>query len=189
MQGLMMDYQLTLDRILEHANRLYANKQITTKQPDGTHHHYTVGDFYKRVKRLANVLVALGVEPGDRVATFAFNNYQHMELYFAIPGAGAVCHTLNIRLSPEQLAYIINHAEDKVIFVDGPLLPLFEKVSDRIDGVKHFVIFNAPPAVSSKLPNLHHYETLMAAAAENFDWRCTDEQMAMGAVLHQRHHR
>lgn len=178
LSGLMMDYPLTLDTILEHANRLYAHKGITTKLPDGSLHRYTYADFYKRVKRLANVLVNLGVEPGDRVGTFAFNNYQHMELYFGIPGAGAVCHTLNIRLAPDQLAYIINHAEDKVVFIDGPLLPLFEKLAGQIDPVKHFVIFNAPQGISSQLPNLHHYETLMSAASDQFTWRCTDEQMA-----------
>src|SRR5689334_24522900 len=99
MQGLMMDYPLTLDRIIEHANHMFPRKGITTKLPDGSFHRYSYTDFYKRVKRLGNVLVSLGVEIGDRVGTFAFNNYQHMELYFAIPGAGAVCHTLNIRLS------------------------------------------------------------------------------------------
>lgn len=164
MHGLMMDYQLTLDRIVERANRFYPRKGIITKLPDGTFHQYTYADFYKRVKRLANVLETLGVESGDRVGTFAFNNYQHMELYFAIPGVGAVCHTLNIRLAPDQLAFIINHAEDKVIFIDGPLLPLFEKVADQVQGVQHFVIFNAAPGVTSKLPNLLIYEELMAAA-------------------------
>ena len=180
MHGLMMDYQLTLDRIVERANRFYPRKGITTKLPNGTFHQYTYADFYKRVKRLANVLETLGVEIGDRVGTFAFNNYQHMELYFAIPGAGAVCHTLNIRLAPDQLAYIINHAEDKVVFIDGPLLPLFEKIADQVQGVQHFVVFNAAPGVTSKLPNLLIYEELMAAAAEEYTWRSTDERMAMG---------
>ncbi len=178
MQGLMMDYPLTLDRIIEHANHIYPHKGIATKLPDGSFHRYTYADFYKRVKRLANVLVSLGVEVGNRVGTFAFNNYQHMELYFGIPGAGAVCHTLNIRLSPDQLAYIINHAEDKVIFVDGPLLPLFEKLVGLIDTVKHFVLFNAPKGVTTQLPNVHHYEDLMTAASEEFTWRATDEKLA-----------
>ncbi|MCX6048838.1 MAG: long-chain fatty acid--CoA ligase [Chloroflexi bacterium] len=178
MQGLMMDYPLTLDRIIEHANHIYPHKSIATKQPDGSFHRYTYADFYKRVKRLANALVTLGVEIGDRVGTFAFNNYQHMELYFGIPGVGAVCHTLNIRLSPDQLAYIINHAEDKVIFIDGPLLPLFEKLVGQIDHVKHFVLFNAPKGVTTQLPNVHHYEDLMTAANEEFTWLATDEKLA-----------
>ncbi|MEZ4868819.1 MAG: long-chain fatty acid--CoA ligase [Caldilineaceae bacterium] len=180
MQGLMMNYQLTLDRILEHGRRLYPHKQIWTKLPNGTFHHYTFADFYQRVKRLANVLEGLGVTVGDRVGTFAWNNYQHLEMYYGIPGAGAVCHTLNIRLSAEQLAYIINHAEDKVIFVDGTLLPLFEKLAGQIDCVQHVVLINAPKGTSIQLPNVLYYDDLMAAASDEYTWQCTDENMAMG---------
>ena len=93
MYGQMMDSQLTLDKILEHANRIYGHKKIYTKLPDGSFHDYTYRDLYKRVKRLAKALVGLGIAEGDRVGTFAWNNYQHLELYYAIPGAGAVCHS------------------------------------------------------------------------------------------------
>ena len=180
MQGLMMNYQLTLDRILEHGHRLYPHKKIWTKLPNGTFHHYTFADFYRRVKRLANVLESLGVTVGDRVGTFAWNNYQHLEMYYGIPGAGAVCHTLNIRLSPEQLVYIINHAEDKVIFVDGTLLPLFEKLAGHIDCVQQVVLINAAKGVTTKFPNVLYYEDLMAAADDQYTWKSTDENMAMG---------
>ena len=180
MQGLMMDYPLTLDRILEHGRRLYPHKRVLTKLPNGTLHQYTFADFYRRVKRLGNVLETLGVEISDRVATFAWNHYQHLELYFGIPTAGAVCHTLNIRLAPDQLAYIINHAEDKVIFVDGTLLPLFERLAGQIDGVKHIVLINAERGVTTKFPNVHFYEELMAAASDEYTWRSTDERLAMG---------
>lgn len=181
MDGLMMDYQLTLDRILEHANRMFAHKRIYTKLPDGSMHSYTYADFYKRVKRLGNVLVSLGVDVGDRVGTFGWNNYQHMELYFGVPGAGAVCHTLNIRLSSEQLAYIINHAEDKVVVVDATLLPLLEPIADQVPSVQHFLLYNVPEGgVKTKLPNVSYYEELMDDASEEFEWRCTDERMAMG---------
>jgi fatty-acyl-CoA synthase len=180
MQGLMMNYPLTLDRILEHANRVYPTKRISTKQIDGSMHRYTYADLYKRVKRLANVLIDLGINPGDRVATFAWNNYQHMELYYAIPGMGAICHTLNIRLFPDQLAYVINHAEDKVIFIDGTLLPLLERVADKLESVQHYVLFNTPPGVETKLPNALVYEELMAAADEDFEWHRADENDAVG---------
>lgn len=180
MQGLMMDYPLTLDRILEHGNRLYPHKTIRTKLPDGSFHHYTFADFYKRVKRLANGLESLGVTIGDRIGTFAWNTYQHLELYYGIPGAGAICHTLNIRLLPEQLAYIINHAEDKVIFVDGTLLPLFERLAGKIDGVQQIVLINAPKEVTTQLPNVVHYEDLIASADDEYTWKSTDEQLAMG---------
>jgi acyl-CoA synthetase (AMP-forming)/AMP-acid ligase II len=184
MHGLMMDYPLTIDRILEHGARLYPHKQVRTKLPHGSMHQYTYADFYRRVKRLGNLLAGLGVEVGDRVGTFAWNNYQHLELYFGVPCAGAVCHTLNIRLAPDQLAYIINHAEDKVIFVDGTLLPLFERLAGQIDGVKQIVLFNvAPnghPGVTTKFSNIHFYEELMAAASDEYTWRSTDERLAMG---------
>jgi acyl-CoA synthetase (AMP-forming)/AMP-acid ligase II len=181
LQGLMMDYPLTVDRILEHANRMFPHKKIKTKLPGGEMHEYTYADLYRRVKRLGNLLVGLGVESGDRVGTFSWNNFQHLELYYGVPGAGAVCHTLNIRLFPEQLAYIINHAEDKVIFVDGTLLPLLQRISEHLGQVEHFVLFNTPPGVEVNLPGqIHQYEELMAAASENFQWRVEDERQAMG---------
>lgn len=180
LHGLMMDYPLTIDHIIEHCNRMSPNKTIKTKLPDGSLHEYTYADFYKRVKKLGNVLESLGVELGDRVGTFAWNNYQHMEFYFGIPGAGAVCHTLNIRLPHDQLAYIINHAEDKVIFVDGTLLPLIEPIADELSTVEHFVLFNITKDKEVKLLNVSYYEDLMAEASEDYIWRCTDENMAMG---------
>jgi len=180
LHGLMMDYPLTLDHIIEHANRMSPNKKIKTKLPDGSMHEYTYADFYKRVKKLGNVLESLGVEIGDRVGTFAWNHYQHMEFYFGIPGAGAVCHTLNLRLPSDQLVYIINHAEDKVIFVDGTLLPLITPIADQLTTVKHFVLFNISKDKDVNLPNVSYYEDLMAEASEEYAWRCTDERMAMG---------
>ncbi len=180
MQGLMVDYPLTIDRILEHANRIYPHKQIATKLPDGTLHRYTYADLYRRVKQLANVLGSLGVKPGDRVGTFAWNTYQHLELYYAIPCSGAVCHPLNIRLFPEQLAYIINHAEDRVIFVDATLLPAFEQVADLVDCVEHVVLFNAGEDQKTDLPNISLYETWMAGADDAYEWAVTDENRAMG---------
>ena len=178
--GLMMDYPLTLDRIVEHAQRMTPQKGIKTKLPDGSWHAYTYADFAARVKKLGAALVRLGVQPGDRVATFAWNNYQHLEGYFGIPGAGAVCHTLNIRLSPEQLKYIIDHAGDKVIIVDGTLLPLLEPIAAQLDTVEHFLLFNCDDDALERLPRASLYEDLVAEASEDFAWRCTDENLAMG---------
>ncbi len=178
MQGLMMDYPLTIQAILERANQFYPGKAVVSKLPTGVH-RYTYGDFYKRVHRLANVLQDLGVKQGDRVATFAWNHYRHLELYYAIPCMGAVLHTLNIRLFPEQLAYVINHAEDKAIFIDASLLPLVERIKDQIGGVGTFVIMNdtgQPPKTA--LEPLADYEELMAGAAETFDFPRLDENDA-----------
>ena len=180
LSGLMMDYPLTLNTIVEHANRMTPRKTIKTKLPDGSWHEYTYADFYRRVQKLGNVLDALGVKNGDRVATFAWNNYQHLEFYFGIPCAGAVCHTLNIRLSPEQLKFIIDHAEDKVIIVDGTLLPLIEPIARQLNTVEHFVVFNCDRDQTPNLPNLSYYEDLMEAASADYEWRCHDENMAMG---------
>jgi acyl-CoA synthetase (AMP-forming)/AMP-acid ligase II len=180
MLGLMMNYPLTIDRILEHARLLYPHREVVTKLPNGDIHRQNYGQLYSRVKRLAKALGKLGVEKGDRVGTFGWNNYQHLELYYAIPGAGAVCHTLNIRLFPQQLSYIINHADDKVIFIDATLLPLFEKVADQVQKVKHFVIYNHSEGFQTKLPNVLFYEDLIDGSDDEFEWQVDDENMAMG---------
>ncbi len=180
LSGLMMDYPLTLNAIVEHAKRMSPRKMIRTKLPDGNWHEYSYAAFHRRVRRLGNALAALGVEPGDRVATFAWNNYQHLEFYFGIPCAGAVVHTLNIRLSHEQLKYIIDHAEDKVIFVEGSLLPLIEPIANQLKTVKRFVLFNLAEGQKCNLPNISYYEDLMAAADDDYEWRCADENMALG---------
>ena len=180
MNGLMMDYQLTIDRILEHANRIHPTKTVTTMLPDGSYHQYTYADMYTRIKKLSKALVGLGVEPGDRVGTFGWNNYQHLELYYAIPGAGAICHTLNIRLFPEQLSYVVEHAQDKVVFIDATLLPLYERVSDDISCVQHYVLYNASPDIETKLKNVIMYEDLVDGSNDDFEWLSTDENMAMG---------
>jgi len=180
MDGLMMQYPLTLDRIIEHAYRLFPHKHIRTRQPDGSMHVYTYADLHRRSRALADALVHLGVEPGDRVATFAWNHYQHLEMYFGVPGAGAVCHTLNIRLSSRQLAYIVSHAEDKVVILDAALVPLYEEAAAEIDCVQHHVLINATPGMETSLPNVIHYEELVSGSAEGFTWRSTDENMAMG---------
>src|SRR5579863_5975112 len=127
MRGLMMEYQLTLPTILRRAENLFGSKEIVTRLPDRSIHRYTYRDFGKRVRQLAVALRGLGVQAGDRVATLSWNHYQHLEAYFAVPCMGAVVHPLNLRLSPDDLAYIVGHAEDKVILVDQVWLPLFEK--------------------------------------------------------------
>lgn len=178
--GLMMDLPLTLDHVLEHARRMYPGKCIFTKLPDGALRRTSYAEFYGRVKRLCNALEALGIEAGDRVGTFAWNSFEHLELYFGVPLAGAVCHTLNIRLPQEQLAYIINHAADKVIFVDGSLAPLLEPIAPQLETVMRFVVFNANAEQPLNLPNALRYEDILAAASETYAWRCADENMAMG---------
>lgn len=179
MKGQMMHYPLTTNAILEYGNRVFPYKEIITKLPDGSRHSYTYGDMYLRTKKLASALInKLGVKSGDRVATFAWNHFQHLELYYAIPGAGAICHTLNIRLSVDQISYIVNHAEDTIVFIDATLVPLFEKVSPKTSTVRHHVLINAPEGFRTTLDNVIFYEDLINAGSSAFDWHEADENEA-----------
>lgn len=178
MNGLMMDYPLTLHHILERAHRLFPGKEIATKIGVEMH-QYTYADFYARVAKLADALACLGIRRGDRVATLAWNSYRHLELYFGIPCMGAVLHTLNLRLPPDQLAYITNHAEDQAIFVDASLVPLLERIAGELKTVKHLVIMGevaGPP----NLPGVHDYEDLLSSSAASFAWPRLDENEAAG---------
>ena len=155
MHGLMMNYPLTLAQILEHAHRIHGDKRVQTVLPDGKRHGYTYAALYARVKRLSNVITKLGVQRGDRVATYASNTYQHLELYYAIPCIGAVLHPLNVRLSATQLARIVHEAEDKLIFVDGVFADQFEEIRDKI-ACKSVIDFNLIPTEPASL-----YEQLL----------------------------
>lgn len=176
MFGLMMDCPLTLHPFLERAYKLYPRRELATKMGTSMH-RYTYADFYPRVGKLANALARLGVRRGDRVATLAWNTYRHLELYFGIPCIGAVLHTLNLRLPPEQLIYIINHAEDQVIFVDQSLLPLLEKIADQLKTVHTYVVLADAP-LQTTLPNAVSYEDLLAAEDSNAAWPQLDEREA-----------
>lgn len=132
MNGLMMEYQLTLPTILRRAESLFGKKEIISRLPDKSVHRYTYREFAVRVKKLAVALGQLGIRQGDRVATLCWNHYQHLEAYFAIPCMGAVVHPLNLRLSPDDLAYIVNQADDRIIIVDEVLLPLFEQFQPAV---------------------------------------------------------
>ncbi len=181
MEGLMMDYPLTTTTILEYGNRAFHHKRVISHLPDGTRHEYSFGDLYRRCKQLANALAnTLGIEPGDMVGTFAWNHYQHLELYYGIPGIGAVCHTINIRLSPQQTEFIINHSEDKVIFVDATLVPLLEKIAPQLETVEKYIIVNAASGFQTTLSNTMHYEALLENQSEDFTWPQLDENEACG---------
>lgn len=139
MQGLMMDWQLNLTTMLERARQLHGRREIVSRTPGGMH-RYSYRDYVDRVDRLRTALAKLGVGRGDRVATFAWNSYRHFEVYFAVPCMGAVIHTLNVRLFPDQLVYIANHAGDKVVCVDATLLPLFQKIRPQLTSIQHVIV-------------------------------------------------
>jgi len=181
MEGLIMDYPLTTNTILEYGNRVYSYKKIITHLPDGSRHEYSFGDMYKRCKKLANALTKkLGITNGDMIGTFAWNHGPHVELYYGIAGIGAVCHTINIRLSSQQIEYIINNSEDKVIFVDATLVPLLEKIANQLETVECYVLINATKNFKTTLPNTLHYEDLIADQSEDFEWPMINENDASG---------
>ena len=172
MQGTMQDYPLNLSHILWRMERLFSRKEVVTKRADGVH-RYTYADMASRARKAANALARLGVKEGDRVATLAWNNYRHLELYYAVPCMGAVLHTLNLRLSPDQLAFIANDAADTVIVVDDTLLPLLEKFVERVPSVKHVIVTSDNGPVSDKYLD---YETLLAGETDQFTWPALDER-------------
>jgi fatty-acyl-CoA synthase len=179
MNGLMMSYQLTLPTILRRAETLFAGKPIVSRLPDGTTHRYTYGDMIIRAKKLSVALRNLGVRRGDRVATLCWNHHQHLETYFAVPCMGAIVHTLNVRLSADDLAYIVNHAEDKIIIVDQVLLPLLEKFKSAI---KVSTIIVIPQGIDPVPHGLMNYEDVVVAGNETW-FVAFEEDVQAGALL------
>jgi len=178
MKGLMQDYPLTTQHMLWRLERLFDKKEIVTRRETELH-RYRFSDLARRVHQLANVLSRLGVQAGDRVATLAWNNYRHLELYYAIPCMGAVLHTLNLRLFPDQLEFTIGDAGDTVLFVDRTLIPILDKVAGRIPSVRTIVVLNdGAPLPEHGLGELLDYETLMAAESADFSWPRLDELSA-----------
>ena len=182
MEGLMQDYELSLQHVLWRIERLHQKREIVTKRDEGIH-RTTYGEMVPRINRLAGVLKRFGVKPGDRVATLAWNNSRHLELYYAVPCMGAVLHTLNLRLFPQHLEFIINDAEDKVLFVDQTVLPLLKPLVGKIPSIETVVLMadGAPIGMSQSengLADMLDYETLLAAESESYPWPKLSERMA-----------
>jgi fatty-acyl-CoA synthase len=180
MLGLMQDRPLLISQIIDFAAAYYPDVEIVSRTVEGPIHRYGYRDAAKRAKQLAEALQGLGIKLGDRVGTIAWNTYRHFELYFGISGIGAVLHTLNPRLAPEHVAYIANHAEDQIIFVDLNLLPIVEGVWDKLKTVKHVVVMTdrAHMPASSKIPKLLCYEELIAGKSGTLKWPVFDERTA-----------
>ncbi len=163
MNGLMMDFQLTLPAILRRAESYYQRREIVTRMPDRSLHRYTYKEMAERAKRLSVALHELGVQPGERVATLAWNNYQHLEAYFGVPTSGAVLHTLNLRLHPDDLAFIMNQADDKVLLIDEVLWPLFERVKGAVHP-DHVVVISKTGMPQPAMDGALDYETMLLNA-------------------------
>ncbi|HTA37235.1 MAG TPA: long-chain fatty acid--CoA ligase [Solirubrobacteraceae bacterium] len=171
------DFPLTLHHIRRRMTECSPDAEVATVREPGTVERFSFGETSARIDRLARALSRLGIEQGQRVATFAWNNQRHFELYFAIPCIGAVLHTLNVRLFEEQLTYIVNHAEDRAIFVDDSLVPVLERLAPSFETVEHYVVMG--DGDSASLPNVLRYEELIAEAGEGgFDYPEIDERQA-----------
>jgi fatty-acyl-CoA synthase len=179
MQGLMMDYPLTLTQFFERSRRLFANKTLATRVPSRPLFRYTYADCAERVARLAGGLAALGVRPGDRVGTFAWNTHHHMEAYWAVPMMGAVLHTVNFRLSPQDITYIINHAGDSVLLVGASVWPLLAPIRQNLTTVRQFVIIRDMPEAPTPAGGIE-YEDLLGIGTPVVDWPQRDERDASG---------
>jgi fatty-acyl-CoA synthase len=179
MQGLMMDMPLLISDLIRHADRHHGSTEIVSRPVEGGMHRYSYRDAHARARRLANALKRLGVGMHERVATLAWNGYRHFEIYYAVAGSGAVIHTINPRLFPDQIAYIANHAEDKVVFFDLTFAPLVEKLAPQMKSVLHFVAMTDRAHMpKERIPDLLLYEDLIEGEKPEFDWPSFDERTA-----------
>ncbi|MGN7983407.1 3-(methylthio)propionyl-CoA ligase [Burkholderia sp. 22313] len=181
MTGRMMSTPLLISSIIRRAARYSGGVEIVSRGSDGGIHRYTYRECELRARKLAQALEALGVRQGDRIGTLAWNSYRHLELYYAVPGAGAVCHTINPRLFPEQIVHIVNDAEDTYVCFDVQFLPLVEEIAGRCPGVKAWIMMAGRedmPAASKA--SLLCYEELIGAQDGNYEWPVLDENLASG---------
>ena len=179
MRGLMMDRPLLIQHLIEYAGQCHADTEIVSRTTEGPIHRYTYAEAERRSKQLAKALKRLGVAAGDRVGTLAWNGYRHYELYFGVSGIGAVCHTINPRLFADQLRYIVNHAEDKVVFFDLSFAPLVAKLAAEWKPVRHYVAMTDRAHMPDiNVPGLLCYEELLASETPDMDWPEFEESTA-----------
>ncbi|HSV81556.1 MAG TPA: 3-(methylthio)propionyl-CoA ligase [Ramlibacter sp.] len=180
MLGQMMQQPLLISSLLVHAERNHGEQEVVSRRVEGDVHRYAFRDLAQRARRLANALKAHGIAASDRVATLAWNGYRHMELYYAASGSGAVLHTLNPRLHPDQVTWIADHAEDQILFFDLTFLPLVEAIASRVSTIKTFVVMTdrAHMPASSSVPSLLCYEDLIEAHSPEYEWPFFDERSA-----------
>jgi acyl-CoA synthetase (AMP-forming)/AMP-acid ligase II len=179
MQGLMMDVPLLISSLIRHAERHHGDTEIVSRLVEGGIHRYNYGEAHRRARQLAKALGALGVNKGDRVGTLAWNGYRHLEAFYGISGMGAVMHTINPRLFPEQITYIVNHAEDSYVLFDLTFAPLIEKLAPMCKGVKGWVVMTDRAHMpQAGIPNLLCYEDLVNAQSDDYEWPELDERAA-----------
>ncbi|MFN9388786.1 MAG: AMP-binding protein, partial [Betaproteobacteria bacterium] len=180
MHGLMMDMPLSIAALIQHADRHHGDTEIVSRTVEGHLHRYGYSDAHRRARQLANALRALGVKPHDRVGTLAWNGYRHFEIYYAASGSGAVVHTINPRLFPEQITYIVNHADDAVLFFDLTFLPLVEKLAPLCRGVRAWIAMTDRAHMPGGGLDLLCYEELVDSHSDDYRWPEIDERSAAG---------
>ena len=180
MQGLMMDMPLLISGLIQYAADYHGEAEVVARDIEGDIHRYTYAQAHPRIKCMALALKGLGMKSGDRVGTLAWNTHRHWEMFYAAPGMGYVLHTINPRLFPEQLVYIMNHAEDRLLFIDRGTLPLVEAIAPKLTTVEAYVVMSSPERMpETKLNNVHCYEELLAAETDaGFVWPVFDEKCA-----------
>ena len=181
MMGLMQNWPLTVDKILDHARAWHGDREVVTRSVEGPIVRTTYGEIHERARRLSNALLAMGVRPGDRIATLAWNTARHIEAWYGIMGIGAVCHTLNPRLFADQLCYIVNHAEDRIIFTDLTFIPILKENLSKMPSVEHVVVLTDEAGMKDvDLPGALSFETLIAGHSPEVVWGGFDENQAAG---------
>jgi 3-(methylthio)propionyl---CoA ligase len=179
MQGLMSERPLLVSSIIKHAAAFHRDTEIVSRTMEGATHRYTYGEAERRSKQLARALLRLGIGPGDRVGTLAWNTHRHFELYYGISGIGAVCHTINPRLFEEQIIYIVNHAADRLLFVETSFVPLIERLAPKLPAECRIILLTDPSVEpADRLSGLPAYEELVAAEHDDFEWPEFDERAA-----------
>ncbi len=180
LMGQMMSKPMLISSLIEHADRYFGKNEIVSRRVEGDIHRYNYSECHKRSKQLANAFAKLGVQLGDRIATLAWNGYRHLEAYYAVSGSGAVLHTINPRLHPEQIAYIANHAEDQYLLFDMTFLPIVQAIAAHCPGIKGYIMMcdRDKLPTDGKIPNLMAYEDLIEANSDDFVWPVFDENSA-----------
>ncbi|MCB1476928.1 MAG: AMP-binding protein, partial [Rhodobiaceae bacterium] len=181
MQGLMQDWPLLVHKILDHAAIQHGGREVVSRSVEGPIHRTDYSELRHRSLRVAQALDRFGIVGGDRVATLAWNTWRHLEIWYGINGVGAIYHTINPRLFPEQIAYIVNHAADRILFTDLTFLPLVEALAGHLKTLELVVVMtDAEHMPDSKLANAVSYEEWIAGCDGNFVWKDVDENAASG---------
>ena len=179
MRGLMQDWPLLCHRIIEHAAQVHGNREIVTRSVEGPIHRTNYAEIRDRALKVSQRLDRDGIKLGDRVATIAWNTWRHLEAWYGIMGIGAICHTVNPRLFPDQIAWIINHAEDRVVMTDTTFIPILEKIADKLPSVERYIVLTDKAHMpKTTLKNAVAYEDWIAEADGNFEWKTFDENTA-----------